>query len=49
MTNEELQNRINSAKMEISKSREFFDYIVDSTQTPEEVMQDVLEIIKNKK
>ena len=49
MSNEELQNRINSAKMEISKSKEFFDHIVDATKNPEDVMRDVLEIIKNKK
>lgn len=48
MSNEELQDRINSATIETTKSKELFDHIIDSTQDPEKVMNDVLEIIRSK-
>ena len=43
---EELDKRIHSLKNEKEKAWELCDYIVDATQTPEEVMEDVLKIMK---
>ena len=45
MTNGELENRLNSAKMEINKSKELFNHIIDATQTPEQVLNDILKIL----
>ena len=43
---EEIDKRIHSLKNEKAKASELCDYIVDATQTPEKVMEGVLEIMK---
>lgn len=46
MSNEELQKRLNSALIEEQKAREICDYIIDATQSPEQVFTEVMQIIK---
>jgi len=43
---EELEKRAESMKHEREKAAEICDHIIDATQTPEKVMEDVLEIMK---
>jgi dephospho-CoA kinase len=47
MNDEELERRINSAIMEEEEAKKICDYIIDATQTEEEVLDEVLSIIKN--
>jgi len=42
---ENIEKRIASMLEEKKKSEEICDYIIDATQTPEQVMQEVLSII----
>ncbi len=46
MSNEELQKRIGSALMEEQKAKEMCDYIIDATKSPQEVLFEVMQIIK---
>lgn len=46
MSNEELEKRLNSAVIEEQKANLICNYIIDATQTPQEVLHQVLEIIK---
>lgn len=46
MTNEELQRRISSAIVEEDKAKIMCDFIIDATKNEEEVLEEVLKIIK---
>ncbi len=46
ITKEELDRRKSSAIMEENKAMELCDYIIDSTKTPQEVLGEVLNIMK---
>ena len=46
MSNDEFENRINSAKNEIFESKKLCDYIIDASKSEDEVLNDVLKIIK---
>lgn len=46
MSNKELQNRINSAIIEEKEAKKYCDYIIDATQSPEKVLEEVLKIIR---
>lgn len=46
MADDELERRINSAIMEEEKARELCDYMIDATQSEDEVLEEVLSIIK---
>jgi len=48
MSNEELEKRINSVVMEETKAREICDFIIDATKNETEVLNEALEIIRNK-
>lgn len=45
MTQEELQNRLNSARNEIKKAREYCEHIIDANQNEEEILKNVVSII----
>ncbi len=45
ITEEELNRREKSAKMEEEEARKLCDYMLDATQTPEKVLKEVLDII----
>jgi len=46
ITQEQLENRIQSAIKEEQEARELCNYIIDATQTEQEVLQEVLWVIK---
>lgn len=46
MNKEELQRRIETATKESEVSEELCDYLIDATQSPEEVLEEVLAIIE---
>jgi dephospho-CoA kinase len=48
MSNEELGKRLNSAVIEEEKARILCNYIIDATQSPEQVLQQVIDIIKKR-
>ncbi len=43
---DDIKNRLESATLEREQAQEYCDYIIDATQSPEEVLQDILAIIK---
>lgn len=44
---EDIKNRLESTIFEREQAQQYCDYIIDATQSPEEVLQEVLEIMKN--
>lgn len=48
MSDEELEKRLKSAIFEEEQARVLCDHIIDATQSPQHVLDEVLEIIKNK-
>lgn len=46
MSDKELQKRINSSVMEEKRAREICNFIIDATKSEEEVLREVLKIIK---
>lgn len=48
MSNEELGKRLNSAVIEEEKAKILCNYMIDATQSPEQVLQQVIDIIKNR-
>lgn len=43
---EDIRNRLESAQFERTQAEEFCDYIIDATQSPESVLEEVLAIIE---
>ena len=43
---EDIQNRLESAQFERAQADEYCDYIIDATQSPESVLEEVLAIIE---
>jgi hypothetical protein len=48
MINEELNRRINSAIIEEQEAKNLCDHIINATNTPENILIEVLEIINKK-
>lgn len=46
MSNEELERRLNSAEIEVSKAKELCSFVIDATVWEDEVLSEVLKIIK---
>jgi len=43
---DDIVNRLESASFEREQAQKYCDYIIDATQSPEKVLEDVLQIIK---
>jgi hypothetical protein len=42
----DIENRLESASVERKQAQKYCDHIIDATQSPDQVLQDVLNIIK---
>lgn len=45
LSEQEIQNRIDSTKMEVDNAKIYCDYIIDASKSPEDVLKEFLEII----
>jgi guanylate kinase len=44
---DDIQNRLESADLEREQAEKYCDYIIDASQSPEQVLSEVLDIIKH--